>query len=153
MELKVLTFVLGSEEFAIDIMKVDRVKEYEKTTRLPNSKDYVEGIINLMGEVIPIINLRKKFMLEDFTAEEKEKSKIIVIRFDEDSKKMGFLVDDVKEVITLTDQQIDQTPEYSGESSEFLLGIAKLEDRMILILDVEKVLKKEEKLAIENMLK
>ncbi|RDI92495.1 purine-binding chemotaxis protein [Thermosipho africanus Ob7] len=151
MELKVLTFVLGDEEFAIDIMKVDRVKEYEKTTKLPNSKDYVEGIINLMGEVIPIINLRKKFMLEDF--EDKEKSKIIVIRFEENGKKMGFLVDDVKEVITLSGDQIDQTPEYSGVSAEFLLGIAKLEDRMILILDVEKVLKKEEKLAIENMIK
>jgi len=151
MELKVLTFVLGDEEFAIDIMKVDRVKEYEKTTKLPNSKDYVEGIINLMGEVIPIINLRKKFMLEDF--EDKEKSKIIVIRFEENGKKMGFLVDDVKEVITLSGDQIDQTPEYSGVSAEFLLGIAKLENRMILILDVEKVLKKEEKLAIENMIK
>ncbi|HCF37792.1 MAG TPA: chemotaxis protein CheW, partial [Thermosipho africanus] len=110
MELKVLTFVLGDEEFAIDIMKVDRVKEYEKTTKLPNSKDYVEGIINLMGEVIPIINLRKKFMLEDF--EDKEKSKIIVIRFEENGKKMGFLVDDVKEVITLSGDKIDQTPEY-----------------------------------------
>ncbi|MBB6062509.1 purine-binding chemotaxis protein CheW [Thermosipho japonicus] len=151
MELKVLTFVLGDEEFAIDIMKVDRVKEYEKTTKLPNSKDYVEGIINLMGEVIPIINLRKKFMLEDF--QDKEKSKIIVIRFEENGKKMGFLVDDVKEVITLSGDQIDQTPEYSGVSAEFLLGIAKLENRMILILDVEKVLKKEEKLAIENMIK
>lgn len=151
MELKVLTFVLGDEEFAIDIMKVDRVKEYEKTTKLPNSKDYVEGIINLMGEVIPIINLRKKFMLEDF--EDKEKSKIIVIRFEENGKKMGFLVDDVKEVITLNGDQIDQTPEYSGLSAEFLLGIAKLENRMILILDVEKVLKKEEKLAIENIIK
>jgi purine-binding chemotaxis protein CheW len=151
MELKVLTFVLGDEEFAIDIMKVDRVKEYEKITKLPNSKDYVEGIINLMGEVIPIINLRKKFMLEDF--EDKEKSKIIVIRFEENGKKMGFLVDDVKEVITLSGDKIDQTPEYSGLSAEFLLGIAKLENRMILILDVEKVLKKEEKLAIENIIK
>ncbi|MBT1247947.1 MULTISPECIES: chemotaxis protein CheW [Thermosipho] len=150
MELKVLTFILGDEEFAIDIMKVDRVKEYEKTTKLPNSLDFVEGIINLMGEVIPIINLRKKFMLPDF--QDKEKSKIIVIRF-ENEKKMGFLVDDVKEVITLTGEQIDQTPEYSGQSSEFLLGVAKLENRMILILDVEKVLKKEEKLEISSMVK
>ncbi|ANQ53385.1 chemotaxis protein CheW [Thermosipho sp. 1063] len=150
MELKVLTFILGDEEFAIDIMKVDRVKEYEKTTKLPNSLDFVEGIINLMGEVIPIINLRKKFILPDF--QDKEKSKIIVIRF-ENEKKMGFLVDDVKEVITLTGEQIDQTPEYSGQSSEFLLGVAKLENRMILILDVEKVLKKEEKLEISSMVK
>ncbi|ABR30147.1 chemotaxis protein CheW [Thermosipho melanesiensis] len=150
MELKVLTFMLGDEEFAIDIMKVDRVKEYEKTTKLPNSLDFVEGIINLMGEVIPIINLRKKFMLQDF--DEKEKTKIIVIRF-ENEKKMGFLVDDVKEVITLSGDQIDQTPEYSGESSQFLLGVAKLEDRMILILDVEKILKKEEKIEISNMVK
>jgi len=66
MELKFLTFHIGDEVFAINISKVERVKEYEKTTKMPNIADYVEGIINLMGEIVPIINLRKKFALEDF---------------------------------------------------------------------------------------
>ncbi|QTA38391.1 purine-binding chemotaxis protein CheW [Thermosipho ferrireducens] len=148
MELKVLTFMLESEEFAVDIMKVDRVKEYEKTTKLPNAADFVEGIINLMGEVVPVINLRKKFSLPDF--EDKEKTKIIVIRFS-DEKKLGFLVDDVKEVITLTEEQIEQAPEYGNTSSEYLLGIAKLENRMVLVLDVEKILLKSEKIALEQL--
>ncbi|MGQ9856960.1 MAG: chemotaxis protein CheW [Fervidobacterium sp.] len=150
MELKFLTFHLGKEVFAINIMKVERVKEYEKTTRMPNIADYVEGIINLMGEIIPIINLRKKFMLPDF--ENKEKTKIIVVKL-ENGKKVGFLVDDVREVLTVTEDTIDEPPAHVAgmANAKFISGVIKLPNEMILTLEVDSLLTSEEKVALANL--
>ncbi len=150
MEAKMLTFYLGEEVFAIDIMKVERVKEYEKTTKVPNISDYVEGIINLMGEVVPIVNLRKKFLMEDY--EDKLKTKIIVVKLD-NGKKIGFLVDDVKEVLNVTDDIIEEPPTHVGGMSKvkFIFGVAKLEGQMVLILDVDKILTTEEQLSLASI--
>jgi len=149
-ELKFLTFHLGNEVFAINIMKVERVKEYEKTTKMPNIADYVEGIINLMGEIVPIINLRKKFMLEDFS--NKEKSKIIVVKL-ENGKKVGFLVDDVREVLTVTEEVIDEPPAHVAgmANAKFISGVIKLPNEMVLTLEVDNLLTSEEKVALANL--
>lgn len=150
MEMKFLTFHLGAEVFAINIMKVERVKEYEKTTKMPNIADYVEGIINLMGEIVPIINLRKKFMLEDFP--NKEKTKIIVVKL-ESGKKVGFLVDDVREVLTVTEDLIDEPPAHIGgvSNAKFISGVIKLPSEMVLTLEVDNLLTAEEKIALTKL--
>lgn len=150
MEMKFLTFHLGAEVFAINIMKVERVKEYEKTTKMPNIADYVEGIINLMGEIVPIINLRKKFMLEDFP--NKEKAKIIVVKL-ENGKKVGFLVDDVREVLTVTEDLIDEPPAHVGgiSNAKFISGVIKLPSEMVLTLEVDNLLTAEEKIALTKL--
>ncbi|MCX7653502.1 MAG: chemotaxis protein CheW [Fervidobacterium sp.] len=150
MEMKFLTFHLGEELFAINIMKVERVKEYEKTTKMPNIADYVEGIINLMGEIVPIINLRRKFMLEDFS--NKEKTKIIVVKL-ENGKKVGFLVDDVREVLTVTDDLIDEPPAHVGgiSNAKFISGVIKLPSEMVLTLEVDNLLTAEEKFALSKL--
>ncbi|WP_448374905.1 chemotaxis protein CheW [Fervidobacterium sp.] len=150
MELKFLTFHLGSEVFAINIMKVERVKEYEKTTKMPNIADYVEGIINLMGEIVPIVNLRKKFLLEDFP--NKEKSKIIVVKM-ENGKKVGFLVDDVREVLTVTEDVIDEPPAHVAgmSNAKFISGVIKLPNEMVLTLEVDNLLTSAEKIALANL--
>lgn len=149
MELKFLTFHLGPEVFAINIMKVERVKEYEKTTKMPNIADYVEGIINLMGEIVPIVNLRKKFMLEDF--ENKDKTKVIVVKL-ENGRKVGFMVDNVREVLTITDELIDEPPSHIGgiNNVKFISGVIKLPEEMVLVLEVDNLLTTEEKLALAN---
>ncbi|HQI93619.1 MAG TPA: chemotaxis protein CheW [Fervidobacterium sp.] len=150
MELKFLTFHIGDEVFAINISKVERVKEYEKTTKMPNIADYVEGIINLMGEIVPIINLRKKFALEDFS--NKEKAKIIVVKL-EDNNKVGFLVDDVKEVLTVTEESIDEPHAHIGgmSNAKFISGVIKLPNEMVLTLEVDYLLTTEEKLALAKI--
>ncbi len=150
MELKFLTFYLGEEVFAINIMKVERVKEYEKTTKIPNIADFVEGIINLMGEIVPIINLRKKFLMDDFA--NKEKSKIIVVKL-ENGKKVGLLVDDVREVLTVTEDMIDEPPAHiaSMAGAKFVSGVIKLENEMVLTLEVDNLLTTEEKIALANI--
>lgn len=150
MELKFLTFHLGNEVFAINIMKVERVKEYEKTTQMPNIADYVEGIINLMGEIVPIVNLRKKFLLQDFP--NKEKSKIIVVKM-ENGKKVGFLVDDVREVLTVTEDVIDEPPAHIAgmSNAKFISGVIKLPNEMVLTLEVDNLLTSAEKIALASL--
>jgi len=149
-ELKFLTFHLGNEVFAINIMKVERVKEYEKTTQMPNIADYVEGIINLMGEIVPIVNLRKKFLLQDFP--NKEKSKIIVVKM-ENGKKVGFLVDDVREVLTVTEDVIDEPPAHIAgmSNAKFISGVIKLPNEMVLTLEVDNLLTSAEKIALASL--
>ena len=147
MEFKVVSFYLGKEEFGIDIMKIDSIVEMGKITKIPESADYVEGITNFRGIVIPVINLRRKFLIEDMPEEKKAKAKIIVVNMGE--KKVGLIVDDVKEVLTITDDQIEEPPsEVGGVGRRYILGIAKLDDTMLIILDVEKILTAEEKIEL-----
>lgn len=104
MELKVVSFLLGEEKFALDIMSVDSIVEMGKIVKIPESADYVEGIMNLRGNVIPIINLKKKFKMK--ITDRAPSSKIVVINLDD--RKIGLLVDQVHEVLTITDKQIEQ---------------------------------------------
>jgi purine-binding chemotaxis protein CheW len=148
-ELKVVSFKLGDEEFALDIMKIHTVIEYGKIMKIPNSAEYVEGIMNSRGSVIPIVNLRKRFGMQDI--DNKSKAKIIVIKYDQE-KKVGFLVDDVREVITLNNDEIEEPPSYlSSTRTDFILGVAKLEDNMILILDADKLLTNKEKIDLASL--
>ncbi len=151
MEFKVVSFVLGDEEFGIDIMKIDSIVEVGKITRIPESADYVEGIMNFRGNVIPLINLRRKFLIEDMGDEEKKKAKIIVVNMGE--RKVGLLVDDVREVLTISDEQMEEPPnEVGGVGRSYVLGIAKLDETMLIILDVDKILTAEEKIELGKVL-
>ncbi len=147
MEFKIVSFVLGEEEFGVDIMKIDSIVELGKLTKVPESADYVEGIMNFRGMVIPIVNLRKKFFMEDLPPEKKAKSKVIVVNLDK--KKVGFMVDDVREVLTVSEDQMEEPPEeVGGVGNSYILGIAKIGDSMMIILDIEKVLSAEEQLEL-----
>ncbi len=147
MEFKIVSFVLGEEEFGVDIMKIDSIVELGKLTKVPESADYVEGIMNFRGMVIPIVNLRKKFFMKDLPPEKKAKSKVIVVNLDK--KKVGFMVDDVREVLTVSEDQMEEPPEeVGGVGNSYILGIAKIGDSMMIILDIEKVLSAEEQLEL-----
>jgi Chemotaxis signal transduction protein len=120
MELKVVSFLLGEEKFALDIMSVDSIVEMGKIVKIPESADYVEGIMNLRGNVIPIINLKKKFKMK--ITDRAPSSKIVVINLDD--RKIGLLVDQVHEVLTITDKQIEQPPADLGKTkTNIVLGI------------------------------
>ncbi len=152
MEFKVVSFILGDEEFGVDIMKIDSIVEVGKITRIPESADYIEGIMNFRGSVIPVINLRRKFLMEDLDEDMKKKAKIIVVNIGE--RKVGMLVDDVREVLTINDEQMEEPPsEVGGVGRSYVLGIAKLEDKMLIILDVDKILTAEEQIELGEMLK
>ncbi|MGJ8455589.1 chemotaxis protein CheW [Pseudothermotoga sp. U03pept] len=150
MELKVVSFMLGEEKFALDIMNVDSIVELGKIVRIPESNDYVEGIMNLRGTVIPVINLKKKFKMRD--TERKPSSKIIVINLDD--RKVGLLVDQVHEVLTITDKQIEQAPADLGKSkTNILLGIAKLDQDLLIILNAKELLTTQEQIELQGLTK
>ncbi len=147
-EKKVVSFTVGKEEYAVDIMLVNSIIETTDVTRLPNTPDFVEGVINLRGEVIPIINLRKKFGLGENTENRKDE-RIIVVNIK--NKNVGMVVDSVKEVLNLSDEQVEEPPTVvGGLRRTFLEGIAKQEDRLIILIDAEKILTEEEMIKLET---
>jgi len=148
LEIKVVSFMLGNERFAIDIMKVDSIVEPGKIIQVPDSSDYVEGLMNLRGTIIPVINLKKKFRLAE--SERKPSAKIVVGNVDE--KRVGLLVDEVHEVLSVSDSQIEQPPSgIGGTQTNVVLGIAKLEDDMLMILNTDTILTLEDKIEISNL--
>ncbi|BBE31996.1 chemotaxis protein CheW [Tepiditoga spiralis] len=150
-EIKIVTFNLGNEKFALDIMKIDTVAEYEDVTVIPHVADYVEGVINFRKEfVLPLINMRKKFKLPDF--EDKSKCKILIIK--QEDRKIGIMIDDVKEVKNISSDSIEETPAVGGMNNiRFISGIARLDNEMLIILDMDKLLTAEEKMELDSLVK
>jgi len=149
-ELKIVTFNIGKEKFGLDIMNVDAVIEYEETTKLPNASDYFDGVINYRNEeVLPIINLRRKFKMPDF--EDKSLAKVIVLKIDQ--RRVGIMVDDVKNVRSIDPNLINEKPNIGGmRGADFISGIARLEEGMLVILDIDKLITEEEKIAIDEVI-
>jgi len=141
MEKQLVIFDLAGEHFGIDISVVESIVKMQKITHLPRVPDYVEGIINLRGSVLPVIDLVKRFGIaaHDQTSE----TRIVVINMG--TMKMGMIVDAVSEVLTFEESIIEPTPAIiSSVDTEFITGIIKAEARLIILLDLASVLKLEE---------
>ncbi|MCD6551997.1 chemotaxis protein CheW [Thermotoga sp.] len=148
MELKVVTFKLRNQVFGVDIMKVESIVEVEKIVSVPETAEFIEGVMNLRGKIIPVVNLRKKFKMPDM--EDKSGAKIIVAMVKD--TQVGFLVDDVSEVLTLTEKDVEQPPQnLAGRGKEYILGLAKVGDDIVIILNIEEVLTSEELVEISNI--
>lgn len=136
-----LTFILGREEFGIQINRVREIIEYTPITAIPQMPEYVKGVINLRGQVIPVINLRLRFDMEE--NEITDQTCIIVIEAMQDKRQMsvGFVVDCVQEVIDINGQDIDPSPRFDDSSdTHFILGIAKVGSSVKILLDIDRVL-------------
>ncbi len=135
--LQLVSFKIGSEEFGVDILKVQEINRMVEITKVPQAPDYVEGVINLRGKVIPIIDLRKRFDLE--IKEYDKNTRIVVV--DITGNIMGMVVDSVSEVLRLPQSTIEPPPEIvTGINSDYIKGVAKLEDRLLIFLDLSKVI-------------
>ena len=147
-ERKYVIFKLDDDEYGIDIMRVKEVTEFVQVTKVPNTPDFVEGIINLRGEITPIINLKKRFSKSDELS--KIAHRILVLNLDD--KLVGFMVDDASMVITMDDIQIQETPEIiGGDDKKYIEGIGTLGERMVIILDLVQVLDENEKKELLEM--
>ncbi|MBF0467179.1 MAG: chemotaxis protein CheW [Nitrospirae bacterium] len=143
--LQLVTLKLGSEEYAIDILKVQEINRMAEITLVPNAPPHVEGVVNLRGKVIPVVSLRKKF---GFTDKENNKDFRIMIT-DINGMTMGLVVDSVSEVLRIPANIVEPTPPMATEvGTEFISGIAKLEDRLIILLDLDKLIEKTGELAM-----
>lgn len=143
---KYMTFKLASEEYGLSILRVREIIGLMDITRVPRTKDFIRGVINLRGKVIPVLDLRLKFQMP--ATQPTDQTVIIVVQCQTSgtAMTMGILVDEVLEVMNIAADQIEPTPElYSREGeTDFILGIGKAEKRVICLLDIERVLSREE---------
>ncbi|MCH3964345.1 MAG: chemotaxis protein CheW [Clostridium sp.] len=145
-ELKVLIFSINGEFYATDIMEVERILGYEETTKIPDSPDFVEGVINYSGSILPVISLTKKFGLEE--SENTKDSKIIVTKQNEN--KIGIIVDVVSEVRDIDPSTIEVPPDIvSGISRRYVKGLIKIDEKIIIFLNFSTILTEEEKQLIQ----
>lgn len=132
-----LAFKLGNEEYGIDILRVQEIRSYEAPTRMANAPSFIKGVINLRGVIVPIVDMRLKFNLEqvdynDFT---------VVIVLNIGKHVVGMVVDGVSDVITLSSGQLRPVPDFSSAiSSDHVMAIGSVEDRMLILLDIEKLM-------------
>ncbi|RCK78579.1 MAG: Positive regulator of CheA protein activity (CheW) [Candidatus Ozemobacter sibiricus] len=145
-EVQVVGFYLGNDEYAITIAKVREIQSMTEIRKVPKAPKFVEGVINLRGRILPIIDLRKRFELPP--AVDPAQAKILIVEFNRNH--VGLVVDNVSEVIRLYSDQIEKTPDIFSLSidSRYISGVAKLDDRLIILLDVEKLLSFEEQNAL-----
>ena len=128
-----LTFTLGQEEYGVDILKVQEIRGYDAVTRLPDAPDYIKGVINLRGTIVPVIDMRVKFRLEA-----KVDALTVMIVLNVADRVVGMVVDSVSDVVQLTTEQIRAMPEVgTGIDRRFLTGIGALDERMLILLDIE----------------
>ncbi|OQA81669.1 MAG: Chemotaxis protein CheW [bacterium ADurb.Bin243] len=144
---QLVSFRLGVEEYGVSIMKVQEIIRMQEITKVPQMPDFIEGIINLRGNVIPIIDLRKRFGLS--CAEKTIDSRIVVVSVRE--RIVGIIVDGVSEVLRLSEEQIEPPPPaVSTAGREYIKGVGKLEKRLLILLDIDKILSSEEHNVIES---
>ena len=138
---KFLTFVLGKEEYGIEILKVREIIGLMEITTVPQTPDYMKGVINLRGKVIPIIDLRLKFSM----AEEEHTQETCIIVVEVGSAQVGIIVDSVSEVTDIKGEDIEDAPNFGQEiDTNFIMGLGKVKDKIIILLDIEKVLTAED---------
>ncbi len=149
-EQQLVVFDLATEAYGVDIGAVREIIRLQDITRVPRTPDFVEGVINLRGKVIPVVDLRKRFMLP--VAEQTDDNRIVVV--DIGGQDIGVVVDAVTEVLRILSESV-QAPSsvITTTDSDYLMGICKLESRLIILLDLERVLSEEEKSVLVDSAK
>ncbi|MFD1037965.1 chemotaxis protein CheW [Virgibacillus byunsanensis] len=138
---KVIVFQLKNEEYAVSVKQVGSIERIQHITRVPQTADFVKGVINLRGVVTPIIDLRIRFGLEE--TELGDSSRIIIVYLDD--MEVGLIVDAANDVIDIPENTIEPAPEVVGTVDvDYIEGVAKLEDRLLILLNLQKVLTKDE---------
>ncbi len=132
-----LTFTLGTEEYGIDILNVQEIRGYDTVTKIANSPDFLKGVINMRGIIVPIIDMRLKFNLGE--VEYNQFTVVIILNISE--RVIGMVVDGVSDVVALQGEQIRPAPEFgTALDTDYIDGLATLEDRMVIIIDIEKLM-------------
>lgn len=149
---KYLTFNLGREVYGIEILKVQEIIGMMSVTRVPKTPEFVRGVVNLRGKVIPVIGLRLKFGLAG--KEDTDRTCIIVVQvaLNGGSVIMGLIVDEVSEVLNVLAEQIEASPSFGAKvDTDFILGMGKVGQKVVMLLDVDKVLSTDETLTLGNL--
>ena len=149
-----LTFMLAGEEYGVDILRVQEIKGWDSATRIPNTPDYVQGVINLRGTIVPIIDLRMRFALEKL--EYGPTTVVVVLKATSDNKErtMGIVVDGVSDVYSIGDGELKPAPEFGEDiNAEFVKGLATVGEKMVIMLDIDRLLNSRELSALDSAAK
>ena len=149
MDKKIVGFSLKNENFAFDIMRVIEIIRLKKITEVPTAPDFIEGVINLRGKIIPIIDLRKRFSLD---TENRDKNyRIIIIELDK-NQLVGVIVDEVAKVITVNEEEVmPPPPSVADVGGKYIENIVKLGEKIVVILDIEKIFSEEEQIDLRKL--
>lgn len=132
-----LTFTLGAEEYGVDILKVQEIRGYDTVTRIPDAPDFIKGVINLRGTIVPVVDMRLKFKLG--RVEYNEFTVMIILNVAQ--RIVGMVVDGVSDVMQLAPDQIRPAPEFgSAVNSRFITGLGTFDNRMLILVDIEKLM-------------
>jgi purine-binding chemotaxis protein CheW len=143
-----LAFTLGREEYGVDILKVQEIRGHDPVTRIANAPDYIKGVINLRGMIVPVIDLRRRFQFE--IREDDQFSVVIVLNIGK--RVIGMVVDGVSDVISLGADDIRPAPKLgTAFDADFLLGIGAIDGRMLILLDIERLMSSEELGLVERL--
>ncbi len=143
-----LTFVLGSEEYGIEILKVQEIRGYDAVTKIANTPDFIKGVINLRGTIAPIVDLRVRFNLGN--VEYNEFTVVIILNLS--GRIMGIVVDGVSDVIALSAGQIRAVPDLVATiDTKYLVGLGTVENRMLILVDIERLMTSQEMALIETV--
>lgn len=142
-----LTYTLGAEEYGIDILKVQEIRGYDAVTRIANAPEFIKGVINLRGSIVPIVDLRIKFRLGEPTYD----PFTVVIILNIGKRVMGIVVDGVSDVIQLASENLHAAPEFGSIlDTRYILGLGTVEDRMIIVVDIEQLMTSQEMALVED---
>ena len=150
---ELLTFFLAGEEYGVDILRVQEIKGWDSVTSIPNTPEYIRGVINIRGSIVPIIDMRLRFSLEK--KEYDATTVVIVLNVKNASaanRTMGVVVDAVSDVYNVPIEDVKASPDFgTAVDTEFVTGLATIEDKMIIVLDIDHMLNAAELAVVENI--
>ena len=143
-----LTFTLGKEEYGVDILKVQEIRGYEAVTRIANAPEFIKGVVNLRGTIVPIVDMRIKFNLGQ--AEYDRFTVVIILNLRD--RVVGIVVDGVSDVVALTAEQTRPAPEFSGSfDTQYITGLGTVDNRMLILMDIEKLMSSDDMALMERI--
>jgi purine-binding chemotaxis protein CheW len=144
-QVQLVTFRLGGEEFGLDVFQVHEILRYEEPTPMPKAPAFVEGVLDVRGLLVPVVDLRKRFELHELRYD--EETRIMLV--DYHGERLGLIVDEVSEVMRVAETAVTAPPQYvKGLAAEFIRGIVRLESRLVVLLDLEKILSSQERMQL-----
>jgi len=146
-----LTFILAGEEYGVDILRVQEIKGWDTVTQIPNTPDYIRGVINLRGTIVPIIDMRIRFQLDEMEYGPTTVVIVLKVNSDDKSRTMGVVVDNVSDVYNMPEEDIKATPDFgTAVDTRFVKGLATVNEKMVIVLDIDHMLNSKELTELDS---
>ena len=144
-QVQLVTFRIGGEEFGLDVFQVHEILRFTEPTAMPKAPAFVEGVLDVRGTLVPVVDLRKRFEVHDLRYD--DDTRIIVVDFQ--GERLGLIVDEVTEVLRAPETAVTAPPQYvKGLAAEFIRGIVRLENRLVVLLDLDRILSSQERMQL-----